>query len=60
VFLGFQPLAPIDEAFPISSKDKESTHAQTKADKATQFFEQIKHIRQKNHENLEKYNAKYK
>ena len=60
VCLGFQPLAPIDVALPISSTREDSAHAQTEADKATQFFEWIQHIRQQVHETLEKANAKYK
>ena len=60
VCLGFQPLAPIDVALPISSTREDSSHAQTEADKATRLVERIQHIRQQVHEILEKANAKYK
>jgi len=60
VCLGFQPLAPIDVALPISSTREDSTHANIEADKATRFFERIQHIQQQVHEILENANAKYK
>jgi hypothetical protein len=40
VGLGFQPLGPMDVALPLASTQEESSHAQTKADKATRFIEQ--------------------
>jgi hypothetical protein len=46
VGLGFQPLGPMDFALPLASTQEESSHAQTEADKSTQFIEQIQHIRQ--------------
>ena len=58
--MGFQPLAPIDVALPISSTQEDSTHALIEADKDTRFVERIQNIRQQVHEILEKVNAKYK
>ena len=60
VFLGFQPLAPIDVALPISLAREEYCHGQTKADKTTRFVQRIQHIQQQVHEILEKPNTKYK
>jgi hypothetical protein len=37
--LGFQPLGPMDVALPLASTQEESSHAQTKVDKATWFTE---------------------
>jgi hypothetical protein len=46
VSLGFQPLCPIDVAMPFVTTQADSTHVQSKADKANIFIEHIQHIRQ--------------
>ena len=58
--LGFQPLAPIDVAPPISSTQEESSHAQAEVDKANKFVEWIHHICQQFHDILENSSTKYK
>ena len=60
VGLGFQPLGPIDVALPLASTHTESSHANTEADKAIRFIENIQHIRQHVHDILQRANAKYK
>jgi hypothetical protein len=60
VGLGFQPLGPIDVALPLATTQAESSHVQSKVDKATRFIERIQHIHQQVHEILQKSNAKYK
>jgi hypothetical protein len=39
VGLGFQPLGPMDVSLPWHPHEEESSHAQTEANKATQFIE---------------------
>ena len=41
VGMGFQPLGPIDVALPLTSTQVESSHANTEADKATRFIQNI-------------------
>jgi hypothetical protein len=60
VGLGFQPMGPIDVALPLATTHTDSSHVQSKANKATRFIERIQHIRQQVHEILQKANAKYK
>jgi hypothetical protein len=60
VGLGFQPLGPMDVALPLMTTQEDSSHAPTRADKATWFIERIQHIRQQVQDILQKSNAKYK
>ena len=50
----------MDVALPIPFAQEASSHAQSEADKDTQFIEWIHHIHQQVHDILEKTNAKYK
>jgi hypothetical protein len=60
VELGFQPLGHIDVELTLATPQTDSSHVQSKTDKATKFIEQIHHIHQHVHEILQKANAKYK
>jgi hypothetical protein len=50
----------MDVAIPIAATHEDSSHAQTKYDKATQFIEWIQHIHQHVQDILQKSNSKYK
>jgi len=41
VGLRFQPLGPMDVALALAATQEKSSHAQTKAEKSTQFIENI-------------------
>jgi hypothetical protein len=60
VGLGFQPLGPIDVVLSLASTQAKSSHAQSEANKATEFIGRIQHIQQQVHDILHKANAKYK
>jgi hypothetical protein len=60
MWLGFEPLGPIDVALPLAVTSTESSPAPTEADKATQFIEWIHHILQQVQDILQKSNDKYK
>jgi hypothetical protein len=44
VGLGFQPVGPIDVAFPLAVTSTDSSPAPTEVEKATRFIEKIQHI----------------
>jgi hypothetical protein len=50
----------MDVAITLASKNAESSHAQTEADKSTWFIERILHIHEHIQDILQKSNAKYK
>jgi hypothetical protein len=60
VGLGIQPMGPNDVALPLSTTQTDSSHVQSKTNKATKFIERIQYIRQHVQEILQKSNAKYK
>jgi hypothetical protein len=60
VGLGFQPLGPIDVAFPLTTTQTKSSHDQFVIDKDIRSIERIQHIHQQVQDILQKSNAKYK